>query len=471
MSNISVTTHGVLVTGLEGRIVPIKVEYEPGGLPALDIHGGKEANARDARVRVRSALDSIKHPLAGRAKVVIPDDADAGLDLPIALACLIAMGVVPNPSHGVVAFGEVSLMGAIRPVRGAFNRLEAIQAKGHYALLPKASAHEAWDGPPFHAAADLAEALDLLAEPAPSWPEDRRSTHGRPTDQHDFSQVHPRNPARRGLEIAAVGGHNVLMTGQPGTGGIMFARRMTSILPPMTLDERREVTRIQSVAGIHPDYGQISIRPFRAPHHTVSEAGLLGGGHPARPGEVTLAHHGVLLLDEAPEFRRTCLDWLVSALRVGHSNVTRASSFVKFPAAPMVIAAMNPCPCSRTPCVCRPERATTYRERLGTLLPMLPVRLRLAPWDHAGPGNGGESSAVIQARVVAARAFGAARTGKALDGSTWTLLKRLRTPGMIAVARTIADMDRSGAILQRHGEEAEALFHDYAPVAHRHATA
>jgi len=219
MSNISVTTHGVLVTGLEGRIVPIKVEYEPGGLPALDIHGGKEANARDARVRVRSALDSIKHPLAGRAKVVIPDDADAGLDLPIALACLIAMGVVPNPSHGVVAFGEVSLMGAIRPVRGAFNRLEAIQAKGHYALLPKASAHEAWDGPPFHAAADLAEALYILAEPAPSWPEDRRSTHGRPTDQHDFSQVHPRNPARRGLEIAAVGGHNVLMTGQPGTGG------------------------------------------------------------------------------------------------------------------------------------------------------------------------------------------------------------------------------------------------------------
>jgi len=469
---IAVTIHGVLVAGLEGRVVPIEVQYEPlTNWHALDIQGCNEDQARATRVHVLAALDSIGHPLGGRVKVVVPKGLD-GLDLPIALGCLIAMGVLDAAAIApVVAFGDVSLMGALRPVRGATSRLEAIHASSRIALLPKANVSETFGGP-YYAAADLADAVRHLAGgELPSWPDHDRSSSlpgNIPFGGLDFSDVHNNHHARRGLEIAAVGNHNVLMIGEPGAGKTMLARRMTTILPPMTPDERRDVTRIHSVAGILPESGVLH-RPFRAPHHSVSEAGLLGGGAPPRPGEVTLAHHGVLLLDEVPEFRRSVLEGLASALRIKVTNTNlRACGNtvvpVRFPAAPLVLAAMNPCPggcvLSRGPCTCPPHVAA-YGHRLGAMLPLLPIRLRIpgltfAEMQHAA-ANTGDSSATIQARVIAARAFGAARTGLPLDFSTWKRGCEGLAGPVVTIARTIADMDHSWPVLQKHGEEAEAL--------------
>jgi magnesium chelatase family protein len=382
-----------------------------------------DATVKESRDRVRSALKNTGfHFPAKRITVNLAPAGikkeGSGLDLAIAVGILVAEEVIPQAvlSHRVL-IGELSLDGRVKPITGALSFGLACR-KGYELMLPADNSPEAAlvEGVcayPIHTLPQAVEFLKGGQVVAPSLSNYGVLESSRPAEDEDFADVRGQDHAKRALEVAAAGGHNVLMVGPPGSGKTMLARRFPSILPLLDLEEAIETTRVHSVAGqLAPDRPLLMVRPFRAPHHSISDAGLVGGGTVPKPGEVSLAHNGVLFLDESPEFKRGVLEGLRQPLEDGHVTLTRASGSLKYPARFMLIAAMNPCPCGyygdrSRPCVCTVTQIRRYRAKLsGPLLDRLDIHLDVPPVpvrELRAELPSAETSAAIRSRVVAAR--------------------------------------------------------------------
>ncbi|MGZ8578543.1 MAG: YifB family Mg chelatase-like AAA ATPase [Actinomycetota bacterium] len=412
---------GVTVLGVGGH--PVTVEAFVGrGLPSLVVTGRPGATVQDGRERIRPAVEhaGLEWPLRRIVVNLAPANLrkeGPGLDLPVAVAVLVATAQVPAPATvGVVFFGEVSLKGDVLPTPGVISvAIAAARSQHGVVVVPSANAAEA------------AQVLGLRVVPATSlgdvaaflrgtWNPPAVDATPPPVEAGagvDLAEVRGQAQARRALEIAAAGGHNVLMVGAPGAGKTMLARRLPTILPELTRDEALEATQLHSVAGLLDGRGLLTARPFRAPHHSISTAGLLGSGNTVfRPGEISLAHRGVLFLDELTEFRRDAVEALRQPLEDGRVVVSRAGGAVEFPARFTLVAAANPCPCGFAGdplkhCRCRDDQRARYRQRLsGPLLDRIDLRLpipRLTKDELLGAADVGETSERVRARVAEAR--------------------------------------------------------------------
>lgn len=404
--------------------VPVRVEADVArrGLPGVHIVGLVETAVRESQVRIRSALANCGYRLpAGRITVSLaPADmpkGGSGFDLSIALAMLAGAEVIPaNTLEEYLVVGELSLNGELRPVRGALSYALCERKSGSGKLImPVAAAAQAVAVPRVEVlgANDLPAVVSYLrgeGDLASPTPQVRPDTG---KDVLDLADVRGQELARRALEIAAAGGHNLLAIGPPGTGKSMLASRLPSILPPLSLEESLETSSVWSVAGLlGPGHGLLNERPIRAPHHTASDAGLVGGGSPPRPGELSLAHNGVLFLDELPEFRRRVLEALRQPLEQGVVVISRANQQVTFPANVQLVATMNPCPCGmlgeseRQACTCTPWQVQRYRGRIsGPLLDRIDLHVEVPsmPLSELEQTPQGEASAAVRARVIEAR--------------------------------------------------------------------
>jgi magnesium chelatase family protein len=463
--------------------------------------GLADGAVRESRVRVNAALGQLGILMAEHRIIVNLAPADlrktgTAFDLAIALATLAALDKVPADAlANVVLLGELSLTGAIRPVRGVLAHLAGARALGlRRAIVPRDNAREAGlaRGVEVHLCDALAQIRDHLSSGAPLDRVDATPFVAGDAPGLDLADVRGQFGGRRALEIAAAGGHNLLLAGPPGGGKTMLARRLPAVLPPLTFDEALSVTMIHSVAGLlRPDRGLVATRPFRSPHHTVSDVGLVGGGEPARPGEISLAHHGVLFLDEVLEFRRSALEALRQPLEDREVTIVRARSRATFPANPLVIAAANPCPCGYAGdpsgrCRCTDERIRAYCARLsGPLLDRIDLHVSLPPVDVAALSSRslGESSAQVRERVALARRIQADRyergeshaaTNAQLSSHDIERIGRPDATGMriivaaveklglsaraygkvLRVARTIADLAGATAVSATHVAEA-----------------
>lgn len=401
--------------GVDSREVTVEVDVRP-GLPVFTVVGLPDAAVREARERVRAAVlnSGLEFPLKRLTANLAPAHvrkAGPSFDLALAVALLAASGQLPTEDlESSAVCGELSLGGELRPVHGAVAVAVGARQAGYRRLIvPSENAAEAAivDGIEVLGAPTLRGLVDLVNgrwTPPPASAEDAPARE--PAIWPDLADVHGQLDARRALEIAAAGGHNLLMIGPPGAGKTMLARRLPGILPPPAFEEALEITRVHSVAGIS-DGRLADARPFRAPHHTISPSGLVGGGSTPRPGEITLAHRGVLFLDELAEFSRPALEALRQPLEEGVVKVTRGQRSIVFPAAAMLVGACNSCPCARPPaeCTCSATDMLRYARRLSApLLDRIDLvcQLDASPQLAAVKGRP-EESATVRERVLAAR--------------------------------------------------------------------
>jgi magnesium chelatase family protein len=411
---------GAALYGVEGVAVEVEVRISS-QLPRIDIVGLPEAAVRESAARVRAAVGSIGASFPDRRITVSLAPASlrksgAGLDLPIAIGILGAAGALGDASlDGLALLGELALDGRLRPVRGALALALAVRDAGCRRLIvPLASAAEAALAPNLEVLCSegLAEVALHLREQAPLRRAVAADLAAEPIGLPDLGEVRGQERAKAALELAAAGGHALLLQGAPGCGKTMLAQRLRSLLPPLAFDEALEVTRVHGAAGLLREGTPVAAqRPFRAPHHTASSAGLLGGGSPPRPGEISLAHRGVLFLDELPEFDRRTLEALRQVLEQRWVVLSRARGSCRLPADFMLVAAANPCPCGwlrsgQRDCRCDEGAIARYRARLsGPLLDRIDLHVNVpaVPWIDLDAAKPGESSLRVRERVRAAR--------------------------------------------------------------------
>ena len=485
------------LTGIEGTAVTAEC-YISSGLPGFDIVGLPDAAVKEARERVRAAAKNtgFAFPVSRITVNLAPANlkkAGSQYDLPIALAILCAAGAVRRPSGTCAFLGELGLDGSIRPVTGVLPMAIAAAREGIENLfVPSANAAEATlaRGAKVYGVQNLKQVAQILngevsADPEPEWVPSEQPDTGL-----DFADVLGQENVKRALEVAAAGSHNVLLIGPPGSGKSMLSKRLPSILPDMTREEALEVSQIYSVMGLlSAGEPLVQRRPFRSPHHTVSNAGLAGGGTNPRPGEISLAHHGVLFLDELPEFHKDTLDLMRQPLEDGQVTISRISGTVTYPSEFMLVCAMNPCKCGwygdpSGRCTCSEQAVKNYRSRIsGPLLDRIDIIVEVpaVEFEALRRREKAEPSAEIKKRVDAARKrqierFGAGngvcnarmnagqlRRYCELDEPCTALMKQaFEHMGLTArsydrivkVARTIADLDGAEAIAPQHLAEA-----------------
>ncbi len=491
------------IVGLDGEVVQVEVDISQ-GLPAFSIVGLPDTAVQEAKERVRSAVRNSGHEFPLRRITVNLAPADLrkegpSYDLPIAVGILMASGQVPASDAGSVFLGELSLDGQLRHTSGVLPMVALARDRGYQAVyLPASDAGEASliDGVqvvPVTSLSELSSHLQDIQPIAPFVaPEPAAREEPTTVDTVDFCHIRGQEHVKRALEVAAAGAHNVIMTGPPGAGKTLLARAMPGILTAMTPEEALAVTKVYSVAGLLPqETPMVQQRPFRAPHHTISHAGLVGGGRQPRPGEITLSHRGVLFLDELPEFPHSVLESIRQPMEDGVVTVSRAQGKVTFPANFMLVSAMNPCPCGfygdpTKQCTCSPSAVTRYQHRIsGPLLDRIDIFVDVprVEYEKLTEDTLAESSGEVRARVEASRGRQRLRFSESklvcnaemgpvevreycqriLDDEAQSLLRMAMNQlnlsarafhRVLKLARTIADLDGSNGITSEHLAEA-----------------